>query len=78
MTTTAFFVTVCMIVIAIYDAISVYRTGLPSSISKYMQRMGFQAPAFTFALGFLAGHFFGYMAPDPLPALAAYFLGKDL
>lgn len=63
MSNTALFVTVAMIVIAIYDAIAVSLHGVDGSISRFMQETAFKSPAFTFAFGFLAGHLFGYMKP---------------
>lgn len=63
MSPTATFVTVTMIVIAIYDAIAVTLWGVDGSISRFLQVTAFKSPALTFAFGFLAGHFFGYMQP---------------
>ena len=63
MTRTALVVTTCVIILGIYDLYAVSTGGVASSISRYMQNAGFDAPAIVFTFGFICGHLFGYMKP---------------
>lgn len=63
MTRTAIIVTGCVVFLGIYDLIAVTTGGVVSSVSRFLQWAGFQAPAIVFAMGFIAGHIFGYMPP---------------
>lgn len=65
MTRTAFVVTACVIILGIYDLYAVSTEGMTSSISRYMQNAGFDAPFIVFTIGFICGHIFGYMKPLP-------------
>lgn len=60
---TAIIVTGCIIVLGIYDLITVSVNGVGTSISRYMQDAGLNAPFVVFAVGFICGHIFGYMPP---------------
>jgi hypothetical protein len=64
MTKTAMIVTASVILLAIYDLYAVVTGGTNSSISRFMQDAGFDAPAIVFTCGFIAGHIFGYMPPQ--------------
>jgi len=66
MTPTALFCVTVMIVIAIYDAIAVSVGGIDASVSHWLQSTAFGSPAFSVAMGFIAGHFWGYMKPKTL------------
>lgn len=66
MTTTGILMVATFITLAIYDAIVVMRQGVGCSISRFLQRTALRAPVFTFSVGFVAGHIFGYMAPEPV------------
>lgn len=66
MTTTGILVIACFIVLGIYDAVVVMRNGVGCSISRFLQRTALRSPVFTFCIGALAGHIFGYMAPEPV------------
>lgn len=63
MTKTAMVVTAGVITLGIYDLVVVASGGVESSVSRFMQEVGFQAPAVVFAVGFICGHIFGYMPP---------------
>jgi len=65
MTRTALVVTICVITLGIYDLYAVSTGGVASSISRYMQNAGFDAPFIVFTFGFICGHLFGYMKPLP-------------
>lgn len=61
MNTTSLFITVLVIVLAIYDLIAYLFGGEGMTISRVMQDIGFDAPFITFSIGCLCGHFFMYM-----------------
>jgi hypothetical protein len=63
MTRTAMVITACVCVAGIYDLIAVFTGGVEPSISRVMQQAGFDAPMVVFAVGFVAGHIFGYLPP---------------
>lgn len=54
-------VTVVFIIGGLYDLYLVRRYGTGSSISNFLVKAGFKAPAVTFVFGFVAGHLFGRM-----------------
>ena len=64
MTTTGILVIAAFITLGIYDLIVVLRKGVGCSISRYLQRSALKSPIFTFCIGAVAGHIFGYMAPE--------------
>lgn len=64
MTYTKLFVTIAMIIIGLYDAVAVTFFGVDGSISRYIQNLGFSSPIFVLMVGFLLGHFWGYMPPE--------------
>lgn len=68
MTMTRLICTIVMIVLAIYDGIMVNFYGVDASISRFMQNTAMDSPVFAFGMGFLAGHFFGYMKPTTIRA----------
>lgn len=65
MTITAQIITAVVIGLGIYDSVVVLRTGVGTSISRVMQRAGFRSPLVVFVVGFICGHIFGYMQPEP-------------
>ena len=65
MTLTAIVVTGLIITLAIYDLVIVSLGGVHSSVSRFMQRSALKSPVIAFAVGFVCGHIFGYMAPEP-------------
>ena len=64
MKTTATVTTVLVIILGLYDLVVVVfaRKDL-ITVSDFMVNVGFNAPAVVFMIGFLCGHFFGYMKP---------------
>lgn len=67
---TAMVCCIAMVCLGIYDGIMVSTGGLPSSISRWLADTGFNAPAFVFAFGFIAGHVFGFMRQSLKSAFA--------
>lgn len=63
MSLTAKIVTTTVIALGIYDLWAVSTGGVASSISRFMQDSGFDAPLIVFVCGFICGHIFGYMPP---------------
>lgn len=63
MTLTAKIITATVIALGIYDLWAVSTGGVESSISRFMQDVGFNAPFVILVFGYLAGHFWGYMPP---------------
>ena len=64
MSKTAMITTATVIVLAIWDLIAVtYLGGVDVSISRFIQNASLRAPFISFAIGFLCGHFFGFMPP---------------
>jgi hypothetical protein len=63
MTLTAKVVTAAVILIGIYDLYAVSTGGVETSVSRYMQDVGLDAPFIVFTIGFICGHIFGYMPP---------------
>lgn len=49
--------------LGVYDAYMVTFYGVEASISKYLQNTAIDSPIFSFAMGFICGHVFGYMKP---------------
>lgn len=60
---TALFCTTITIILGVYDAYMVTFYGVEASISKYLQNTAIDSPAFSFSIGFICGHVFGYMKP---------------
>lgn len=69
MTTTALIITSVVITLGIYDLWAVTYGGVNASISRFVQRSAFKSPVFTFTAGFICGHLFGYMEPEPIAAV---------
>lgn len=67
MSLTAQIITAVVISLGVYDLFVVLRTGVSTSISSVMQRAGFRSPLVAFVVGFICGHIFAYMQPEPLP-----------
>lgn len=65
MTLTAQIITAVVVGLGIYDLVVVLRTGVPTSISRTMQRAGLKSPLVAFVVGYICGHCFGYMQPEP-------------
>ena len=63
MKTTALFCTAITITLGVYDAYMVTFYGVEASISQYLQNTAIDSPIFSFAIGFICGHVFGYMKP---------------
>lgn len=64
MKTTALLTTILIITLGIYDLIAVmFAQNVSISVSRFLINAGFQAPFFTFALGYVAGHLTGYAKP---------------
>jgi hypothetical protein len=60
---TALFCTAVTIVLGVYDAYMVTFYGVEASISRYLQNTAIDSPVFSFSIGFICGHVFGYMKP---------------
>lgn len=67
MTYTRLFMTAAMIIIALYDLVAVTFFGVDGSVSRWFQETGFNQPFVILVIGFLLGHFFGYMPPKWYP-----------
>ncbi len=65
MSLTALVITTVVITLGIYDLWAVTYKGVQWSISRFVQRVSFKSPVFTFMVGFVSGHLFSYMAPEP-------------
>lgn len=64
MRTTGLVTTTLIITLGIYDLVVVLiKPDTTLSVSQYLVNMGFNIPAFVFAVGFICGHLFGYMKP---------------
>ena len=64
---TKFIMTATMIVLALYDLVAVQFFGIDGSVSRWFQNTGFNQPFIVLVIGFLLGHFFGYMPPSWYP-----------
>lgn len=64
MYTTAVVCVVAMVSLAIFDLVMSQIYGVNGTISRVLQRTAFGHPAFSFAIGFICGHIFGYMKPE--------------
>lgn len=67
MSLTAMLVTAGLIAYGLYDLLVVAKTGVGTSISRFLQRAALRSPVVAFTFGFVCGHIFGYMAPEPEP-----------
>ena len=63
MTLTAKIITGIVIALGIYDLWAVIFGGMDSTISHYLQVVGFRAPVIVFAFGYIAGHIWGFFPP---------------
>lgn len=75
---THFLMTVAVIVLAIYDLIIVSVGGVDWSVSRWVQNIGFDAPYLILTIGFLLGHWFGYMPPKRLIIKVTHSRGVTL
>jgi hypothetical protein len=57
-------ITAAIIILGVYDLFVAFWGGLDSSISRAMQDAGFKSPTIPFVLGYICGHWFGYMKPN--------------
>jgi hypothetical protein len=62
MTLTAKIVTAIVIALGIYDLWAVWQ-GMDYTISHFMQWSGMTAPVIPFVVGYICGHFWGFMPP---------------
>lgn len=67
MTLTAGVVIFTVVSLGLYDLLTIVITGKASSISIFLQSVGFKSPLVVFMFGFLMGHFFAYIAPQVAP-----------
>lgn len=63
MTWTKLIITATFISVALYDLVAVAIFGVDGSVSRFMQDVGFRSPVIVLVIGFLLGHFWGYMPP---------------
>ena len=63
MTRTGLIVTGFIIALGIYDLCVVAISGTESSVSRFMQESGFHSPFIVFTVGYICGHFWGFMPP---------------
>lgn len=61
MSLTRLLMTIAVIVASIYDLIVVTIGGVDMSLSRWFQTIGYASPFQLIVLGYLLGHFFGYM-----------------
>lgn len=64
---TALVVTAGIIILGCYDLVVVVRTGVGTSVSRFLQRTAFKSPLIAFTFGFVGFHLFGYMKPECPP-----------
>lgn len=66
MTTTSIIVLSACIVVGIWDAIVVARSkgNIGSSVSRFLQKLGFRSPVFVLMIGIVLGHVFFEMEPE--------------
>ncbi len=64
MKTTALVTTILIITLGVYDLVAVMiADNVSISVSRFLINANFQAPFFTFATGYVAGHLTGYARP---------------
>lgn len=64
MTTTALVTTILIITLGVYDLVAVmWADNVSISVSRFLINTVFEAPFFSFALGYTAGHLTGYAKP---------------
>lgn len=56
-----------LVVIAGMWELYAFFTGRARVFSRVLQAAGIDSPFIAFVFGFLCGHIFGYMQPEPLP-----------
>lgn len=61
---TAVICTMVVVTLGIYDLVIGQIGGVNWTISRWVQRVGFDFPVVTFMLGYLCGHMLGYMKPE--------------
>lgn len=61
MNTTALVVFTFFIALGIYDAYVVYTKGVGTTVSRFLQGIGFKSPLMVFMFGAIMGHLFFYM-----------------
>lgn len=66
MTTTAMVVLAFMIGLGLYDvyAVGTAKGDVSTSVSRFVQKLGFKSPMFVLVFGILVGHWFFYMTPE--------------
>jgi hypothetical protein len=64
MSLTGIIITGILITIALYDLVVVVKHGVGCSVSRFMQKVGFRSPIFSFVTGAIIGHFWLYMPPE--------------
>lgn len=65
METTPLVVFTLFIILGLYDAVAVYiRGGVKTSVSRFLERIGFKSPPFIFMMGLIMGHLFFALEPD--------------
>jgi hypothetical protein len=75
MTYTRLICTILIIALGIYDGVMVALYGIDGSVSRYFQDIGYGSPFVLITLGYILGHFFGWMTPNPF---ALIFSQKEL
>lgn len=55
---TSLVIILTIILLGLFDAFAIYQGGTAASISHTIVEWSYNYPAFTFAFGFLCGHFF--------------------
>lgn len=64
MTNTAIVVLAACIIVGLWDAVVVARTGIGTSVSRFLQKLGFKSPVFVLMIGIVLGHVFFEMEPE--------------
>lgn len=67
MDTTSMVVTGCFIFLGLYDLVVVTRSGVASSVSRFLQRSALKSPIVSIVFGAMIGHLFMYMKPECEP-----------
>lgn len=67
MTNTEILLLAVFIAVGIYDAAVVWKTGIGSSVSRCLQKLGFKSPIAVLVIGIILGHVMFEMEPECPP-----------
>ncbi len=58
-------ITTLVILAGLWELFAIF-TGKAKTFSRAFQAIGLRSPAIAFVVGYLCGHIFGYMQPEPV------------